>query len=88
VQFIGHSGKHALSSATLDEIRLSAQTIVKGTDGDGGKNEGGGSLGGSTEYDRDVPVYTKSWHHTTTCSTTLSIHTPVSIKILILHEYH
>jgi hypothetical protein len=32
VHFIGHSAKHSLSSATLDEIRLSAQTSF--TDGE------------------------------------------------------
>jgi hypothetical protein len=44
---------------------------VEGTDGDGGEDEGraGGSFGGSTEDDGDVPVHAEPWCHIGFCYT-------------------
>jgi hypothetical protein len=65
-----------LSSATLDEIRLSAQTIVKGTDGDGGKNEGVAHL-------VDQPSMTEMFQYIQSLGTTQRLAPPLSLFILL-----
>jgi hypothetical protein len=73
----------------------------EGTTGDGVEDDGGaggeagGPLGRSTEDGRDVPVRAEPWRRTGFCSTTSVVpsntpqfHTPMSIKILVMHDIY
>jgi hypothetical protein len=56
----------------------------------------GGPLGRSAEDGRDIPVHAEPWRRTWFCSTTFIVppvdstqfHTPLSIKILVLHDIY